>query len=1167
MITNEALAQNLIINEVMSSNRTAFIDEFDSTPDWIELFNSSSNEINLSDYYLSDNEQNLNKWKLPNVALAPQSYYLILASGKDINMVAAEWETIIDRGDTWRYFPGNREPNSQWKSVEFDDSDWVSGSSGIGYGDGDDETIIDPVMSLYLRKEFFIDDLENITNLMFNMDFDDGYVAYINGYEISRENLGEEGELIPYFRSADNYREATLYQGYKLDAIHIDDYSSFLLQGKNVISIQVHNYNITSSDLSAIPYLNIGYGSSTGQKYISPDIELLITRPHTNFSISNGNEKILLSNSDSVVIDSVGSIFIQTDISYGRKLNDLSTWLYFEEATPGRENDINGYFGTVELPEVTTPPGFYQNSVSVELIETDDQVRTYYSLDGSVPDQKSSQYMQPIFIDETSVLKIKSFAENLIPSPTYTSTYFIDQNKELPIISISTDPSNLWDYETGIYVLGPNAEPEYPYFNANFWQDWERPANFEYFEIDRDQKINQDVIIKIFGGWSRGNAQKSLSLFAEGNKNFDYEFFPNLNLSEFRSIVLRNSGNDWNSTMLRDGFIHSLADELSIDNLAYQPAVLYLNGEYWGIQNIREKLNLNYITSHHDVKKQDISLLEHNGSVIDGTNEDYIEMIAFLNSHNLALDANYEIMKNHIDIASFIDYQLLEIFVANTDWPGNNVKFWRDNSENGKWRWILFDTDFGFNWIWAEDYTHNTLEFALEENGPEWPNPPWSTFILRKLLENKNFQNDFVNRYADLTNTTFLASNVKEKITEKVNKIKNEIQAHSDKWNTFTITEWVNNINTMNRFAEFRIAYLNNYFRERFGLGATVKINLNISNSNSGKIKINSIIPQVYPWNGEYFANTKINLIALPNPGYEFTGWSGVANAITDTISLDIEKNSEIKANFVKISDHPNLVINEINYNSSSSFDSEDWIEIYNNSDEIHDISNWKLKDENDNNIFIFPENLTVTNDDYFVICRDSASFRNLYGENIKIVGNFNFGLNNSGDLIRIYNKNDELIDSVRYSDDEPWPEKSDGMGSTLELINPDLDNSFAANWKSSVERGTPGAKNSSFIVGVDKLRDDIPSTYKLYQNYPNPFNPSTMLRYQLPENSKVKLEIFNINGQKITTLVNEEHAAGTYQVIWNGKNNSDVPVGSGVYIYRISTSKFNKANKMILMR
>ncbi|MDX1701495.1 MAG: lamin tail domain-containing protein, partial [Melioribacteraceae bacterium] len=534
----ELCGQNLIINEMMSSNTTVFIDEFGSSPDWIELFNNSTDTINLYDYYLSDDEQNLSKWRLPNIILNPKAYYLILASGRDINSVAAAWETIIDRGETWRYYLGTQEVPDQWKRVDFDDSDWNLGASGIGYGDGDDETIIDPVISLYLRKEFNISDVENVTNLMFNIDFDDGYVAYINGYEISRENLGEKGEFIPYFRAADNYKEANLYQGYNLEAINIEDYSSFLLNGKNVLSIQVHNFNITSSDLSAIPYLNIGYRSSSEQKYIAPEIEPLITRPHTNFNISNGNEAIILSNPEYIIIDSVGKLFMQSDISFGRKLNDLGTWLFFDEPTPGLENNTNGFIGNVEIPEVSIPPGFYSNSVSIDVIEMNDQVETYYSLDGSEPTQNSFPYVSPISIDKTTVLKIKSFANNFIPSPTLSSTYFINQDKELPIISLSTDPLNLWDHYEGIYVLGPNAESNFPYFNANFWQEWERPAVFEYFDTDSDQKINQDVLIKIFGGWSRGNEQKSLSLFSKNNENLQYKFFPDMNLSEFRSIVL-----------------------------------------------------------------------------------------------------------------------------------------------------------------------------------------------------------------------------------------------------------------------------------------------------------------------------------------------------------------------------------------------------------------------------------------------------------------------------------------------------------------------------------------------------------------------------------------------------------------------------------------------------
>ncbi|MDX1700699.1 MAG: CotH kinase family protein, partial [Melioribacteraceae bacterium] len=484
----------------------------------------------------------------------------------------------------------------------------------------------------------------------------------------------------------------------------------------------------------------------------------------------------------------------------------------------------------------------------------------------------------------------------------------------------------------------------------------------------------------------------------------------------------------------------------------------------------------------------------------------------------------------------------------------------------GKWRWILFDTDFGFNWIFAEDYTHNTLEFALEENGPEWPNPPWSTFIFRKLLENKSFRNAFISRYSDLTNTTFVASNVNEKISKIVDKIKNEIQSHTNKWNVFSITEWVNNINTMKRFADFRIGYLNNYFQERFRLGSIVNIKLNISKGNSGKIKINSIVPQEYPWDGDYFAGTKIKLIALPNPGYKFIGWSGISNSILDTISVEIANYSEITANYVKIPDHPNLVINEINYNSSGSFDTEDWIELYNNSNEVYDISGWKLKDENDENEFILPDNLTLSKDSYIVICRDSASFRNYYGENVRIVGDFGFGLSNSGDLIRIFNNNDELIDSVRYSDDDPWPQNSDGEGSTLELINPDLDNSFVGNWKASAEYGTPGAINGNFIVNTDRSHDNLPNSIKLFQNFPNPFNPFSIIKYQLPQNSRILLEIFDVQGQHIKTLVDKDQRSGYYEILWNGTNSNNNKVSSGVYFYRISVRASSTSNKHTFM-
>ena len=215
-------------------------------------------------------------------------------------------------------------------------------------------------------------------------------------------------------------------------------------------------------------------------------------------------------------------------------------------------------------------------------------------------------------------------------------------------------------------------------------------------------------------------------------------FFDNLDYDSFESLVLRNSGNDWESSMLRDGFITSIADDLDIDHQQYRPAILYINGDFWGIQNIREKENQHFISSHHSISPEHIDLLDIEGiydrNIVHGTNADYQILINYLDSQNMNDPIVSSALENWIDLESYMSYQAFQIFIDNRDWPGNNIKFWRDHRVGGKWRWILYDTDFGFG-IWDPSaYTFNTLNFALDPYGPGWPNPPWSTFVFRKLI-------------------------------------------------------------------------------------------------------------------------------------------------------------------------------------------------------------------------------------------------------------------------------------------------------------------------------------------------------------------------------------------------------------------------------------------------
>ncbi len=213
---------------------------------------------------------------------------------------------------------------------------------------------------------------------------------------------------------------------------------------------------------------------------------------------------------------------------------------------------------------------------------------------------------------------------------------------------------------------------------------------------------------------------------------------------DYEAIVLRNSGDDYYSSFMRDGLMHSIVNELDLETQAYRPSVVFLNGEYWGIHNIREKINENYLAQHHDIDPNNIDLLEKNKFVISGDANHYNNMLEFISNNDMSLTDNFDYIETQMDIDNFIAYLLSQIYFDNTDWPGNNIKYWRSR-DNGKWRWILYDTDFGFGFKSAQNYKNNTLRITpTAENGLENANKPWATFLLRKLLENDSFKKNLL---------------------------------------------------------------------------------------------------------------------------------------------------------------------------------------------------------------------------------------------------------------------------------------------------------------------------------------------------------------------------------------------------------------------------------------
>ncbi len=1162
------LSSQVLINEFSSSNFSGVTDEDGDHSDWLELYNSSSLETNLDGYHLSDDAQNLKKWTLPAIIMKPGSFLLVFASDKNRTALPVSYQTIIHKGSNWKYFVPSSEIGNSWKNIGFDDAGWNTGPSGFGYGDNDDATVLNNIISVFIRKEFIISDLQDISDVVLSIDYDDGFVAYINGHEIARSNLGTTGSMVTYNQYATSYTEATMYAGGNPVNYQISDPPGFLVEGVNILAIEGHNNSSGSSDFSLIPMLSLGFRGAGYADDFPEYIQLNGNKLHTNFKISNEGETLILSKPDSSVIDSLSPVQLVADISYGRKSDGESSWFYFASPTPGSSNIYDGFSTLPQSDTVkfSAEGGFFQTGFELQLSSNDPADTIYFTLDGSEPFRDDSLYAVPIQISDNCVVRARSLNFQKLPGAVSSNTYFT-RNHTLPVVCISTNPENLWDYYTGIYVLGPNASNEDPNLGANFWQDWERKAHMEFYDINGIKQIDQGIGIKIFGAWSRSRPQKSLALFARsqyGKGSFEYKFFKDKPVDKFESLVLRNGGNDWDQAILRDGLTSVLISNMDIDRMAFQPTVVYLNGEYWGILNLREKVSTNYIAENHYVNPDDVNLLESNASIIDGTNTSYLQMTSFLNSNTLETEEKYLQVSNKINVNNFIQYQLTEIYVNNKDWPGNNIKYWNTNEPGSLWRWIIFDTDFGFS-IWESSaYMYNTLEFALATNGPNWPNPPWSTLLLRKMLSNPVFKREFINQYADRLNTSFAPDRVISVVDSLKQLYVSEINDHLNRWG-LSYSNWQNNLTNIKNFATYRPDYCRNHMKSVFGLGETFSIRIEINSPGLGKVRVNSVIPDTYPFSGIYFKGVPIKLTAVPAAGNKFLYWenSGFIS-YSRTIDYNMAAPGTFRAVFgtAKSTDNK-IVINEINYNSSPEKDSKDWIELYNSGNTSVNLKDWIISDAGPESGFIIPSDIILAPGTLVVICRETEAFSLIYPKIKNMTGEMNFGLSSSGDDINLFDPQGNLIDFVKYTPDSPWPTDANGTGASIELTDPFKDNNLGGNWKSRYDGGTPGERN--FLTDVTAT-DENSSSGCTISCFPNPFRDFTSLSFEVNRPGRYKLEVYDLQGRLLKILADQIFEPGQYFLEWDGKDSFGGLTRSGIYIIRLSGAGMSRNLKVIYL-
>lgn len=734
----------------------------------------------------------------------------------------------------------------------------------------------------------------------------------------------------------------------------------------------------------------------------------------------------------------------------------FSGYNYVEAQTKDRTEEV--------FLEFSEQYSWHDSGFELSLYANDAKI--YYTTDGSRPDRYSKRYRSPIQIEETSVIRAVAY-EGRRKSKIIGHTYFIgEEESNFPTISLMLNPDQLFDPEYGLFMEGYTVNDSiWSKPGANFWSRREIKCNTEIFEPSGKCVFRSPTGWRLFGGMSRLFPQKSMVLVARddyGKKRFKYPIFGKKELKKFKFLTLRNSGSDFGKAQFRDAFMTSLVKDWDLEIQASQGAHVFINGKYWGIYNIREKLNRYFVSSHHDVDKDSVDILAHKLTRKRGSTLHYRKMIKFIEDNNFADQVNFDSLNTMMDIDNFMDYKIAQIYFDNED-AGGNIKYWRPQTADGRWRWMLYDTDWGFSLHDNDGYKNNSLKFHLAENGREWPNPPWSTLILRKLLENEAFKTKFVSRFMNHLNDSFNSDVVLTRLFEMVQEYEPEMPRHWERWN-LKESRWHKEVELMKRFAEERPQYMRKHLKDMFEMGDEMNVNLCVEGG--GYVKINDHLHTEDGKQLTYFKGIPVKFEAVPNFGFRFSHWEGVnVPDSIHTFQLTFERKDEfeIKAVFEPYK-HPlagQVVINEVSCNNKKT---GDWIELYNRTDESVNINNWILTDLK--NEFRFP-NFTIPAKSYVIVSEKENKLRKSNPNQLGIIGDIGYGLSKRREVIQLYSHQGDMVDSIGY-----LLEPTDSVF-TYNLLLPDLDNGDEENWVMSPGLGTPGSGNPYYIESKVRMEQE----------------------------------------------------------------------------------------------
>ncbi|MBI3133937.1 MAG: CotH kinase family protein [Bacteroidetes bacterium] len=730
--------------------------------------------------------------------------------------------------------------------------------------------------------------------------------------------------------------------------------------------------------------------------------------------------------------------------------------------------------------------GIYTSDISLSLSHSVPGVTIFYTLNGNEPTPSDYVYSEPVLLQnregdpnsystiptnpsfnypvgaydldrandrgwlppfgevyKINVIRYRAFKPGYAPSETVTQTFMIDplgaDRYGFPVLSLVVDSTDLFSDESGIYVYGNHPDGNYSQKGVA----WERVANFELFNDAGLLVLDQKVRTRIHGGGSRSSCKKNLRLYGEtdSTSNFNYPFFENYALQQYKRIILRGGGHS-PSCFPRDDLANMITDGLSVDQQHVRHIVLFINGEYWGIHTIKERIDNYFIQNRYGVDDNEITILDQeydiqgNGHQVDADEMSSLE--DFIITSDMSLDENYQYVLEKIDVDNYIDYMCSEIFLSNVDWVYSNVVIWRktgpfnptkEKPHDGKFRWVFYDFDGAFGGDCSQAYyTVNTLNAATIASGTFAS----YTRFFRGLLDNMTFRKKFVNRMCDLLNSQYRKNRVQQKVTEIYDALTPSMQENVERWRypstattlytrqseTPSLTQWNLNFYYLAVFADRRQRKVRDHMMVKWGYPDSSLVTVNVNDQAMGMVQVNTLLvnenlpavdASIYPWNGYYMNSVELPITAVAKPGYRFVEWLETGNT-AETVVWNPNGDSTFTAVFETDDLYQPVVINELmpsnsTYLADNFGEYDDWLELYNPNQKTLNLSGCKF--EWNSLSWTIPNGTEIAANGYLLFWFDATIYQGLNHTAGKIP--------NAVSTIYLKSADDVILDSLLY--------------------------------------------------------------------------------------------------------------------------------------------------------